>query len=110
MDDSRYYKRTLVKEMLQSHHLQETRALRIYLPPGYSELSSYPVIYCQDGEEFFNFGRIATQATKLILDEGLEPMIIVGVDVHIPDRTAQYSPEGRQIGRASCRERAKSSL
>ena len=62
--------------------LGENRSLRIYLPPGYNELLSYPVIYCQDGEQFFNFGRIATTITRCILDEGLEPAIVVGVDVN----------------------------
>ena len=79
MTDSRYLKRTIVKEEIESRYLGEKRTLRIYLPPGYNELLSYPVVYCQDGEEFFNFGRIATTANQIILDEGAEPFIIVGV-------------------------------
>ncbi len=51
--DSKYYKRTIVKEDLHSTFLEERRSLRVYLPPGYSELLTYPVIYCQDGEQFF---------------------------------------------------------
>jgi len=94
MDDSRYYKRTIVKDELASSHLGENRPLRIYLPPGYNELLSYPVIYCQDGEQFFNFGRIATTLTRCILDEGLEPAIVVGVDVDVKTRTSEYAPEG----------------
>ena len=70
------------------------RNLRVYLPPGYNELLSYPAVYCQDGEEFFNFGRIATIANQLILDEGVEPFIIVGVDVDKKLRTSEYSPDG----------------
>ena len=64
-DDSRFYKRTIVKDEVTSVLLGENRSLRIYLPPGYNELLSYPVIYCQDGEQFFNFGRIATTLTRL---------------------------------------------
>lgn len=97
MTDSRYYKRTIVKKTLYSNYLKEQRELRIFLPPGYNDLSSYSVIYCQDGEEFFNFGRIATHATKLILDENLEPMIIVGAHVNLPNRTAEYSPNGNRF-------------
>ncbi|MFC5447177.1 alpha/beta hydrolase [Paenibacillus aestuarii] len=96
MDDSRYYKRTIVKDELASSHLGEIRTLRIYLPPGYNELLSYPVIYCQDGEQFFNFGRIATTLTRCILDEGLEPAIVVGVDVDVLTRTSEYAPEGER--------------
>ncbi|MNI31757.1 Endo-1,4-beta-xylanase Z precursor [compost metagenome] len=95
-DDSRYYKRTIDKEELTSSYLNETRSLRIFLPPGYNELLSYPVIYCQDGEQFFNFGRIATLLTRAILDEGLEPAIVVGVDVNTVNRTAEYSPDGNR--------------
>jgi enterochelin esterase-like enzyme len=77
--------------------LNENRSLRIFLPPGYQEINTYPVIYCQDGEEFFNFGRIVTHAVKLILDEGIEPMIIVGVEVDIAERTDEYAPEGSRF-------------
>ena len=95
MTDQRYLKRTINKEVVTSRHLPEgARNLRVYLPPGYNELLSYPVVYCQDGEEFFNFGRIATIANQLILDEGVEPFIIVGVDVDKKLRTAEYSPDG----------------
>ena len=95
-DDSRLYKRTIVKDEITSSLLGENRPLRIYLPPGYNELLSYPVIYCQDGEQFFNFGRIATTLTRLILDEDLEPAIVVGVDVNIANRTSEYAPEGER--------------
>ncbi|WP_424768893.1 alpha/beta hydrolase [Paenibacillus sp. sgz302251] len=97
MTDERYLKRTIVKENVPSRYLPEgERNLRIFLPPGYNEVLSYPVVYCQDGEDFFNFGRIATTATKLILDEGLEPFIIVGVDVDKKLRTEEYTPDGNR--------------
>jgi enterochelin esterase-like enzyme len=102
MDDSRYYQRTVIKEELSSSILGASRTLRIYLPPGYNELLSYPVIYCQDGEQFFNFGRIATTLTRFILDEGLEPAIVVGVDVVTAVRTSEYAPEGSNFS-AYCR-------
>ncbi|WP_322904411.1 alpha/beta hydrolase [Paenibacillus campi] len=97
MTDSRYLKRTILKEQIDSRHLGETRTLRIYLPPGYNELLSYPVIYCQDGEEFFNFGRIATYANQLILDENIEPFIVVGVEVNTKIRTQEYAPFGNRF-------------
>jgi enterochelin esterase-like enzyme len=96
MDTSRYYQRTIVKESLRSASLQEDRPLRIYLPPGYNELLSYPVLYCQDGEQFFNFGRLATALQAGILDGGWEPAIAVGVDVRTAVRTSEYAPEGER--------------
>ena len=97
MTESRYLKRTIIKEEIESEFLGEKRYLRVYLPPGYNEIISYPVVYCQDGEEFFNFGRIATHANQLILDEGIEPFIIVGVEVNTKVRTEEYAPFGNRF-------------
>ncbi len=95
MSDDRYLKRTIVKETVPSKYLETgMRQVRIFLPPGYNELLSYPIVYCQDGEDFFNFGRIATTATKLILDDGLEPFIIAGVEVDKKVRTSEYDASG----------------
>lgn len=95
--ESQYYKRTILKETILSTHLNAERSIRIFLPPGFNELLTYPVIYCQDGEQFFNFGRIATHMTQLILDEDLEPCIIVGVDVNVDIRTSEYAPDGERF-------------
>ena len=91
---SDYVKRTIVKEEVPSIHLDSPRSVKIYLPPGYNELLSYPVVYCQDGNDFFTMGRIATIANQLILDEGVEPFLIVGVSVERSKRTSEYSPTG----------------
>ncbi|WP_409346530.1 alpha/beta hydrolase [Paenibacillus sp. MBLB4367] len=97
MFDNRHYSRTIVKESLSSSSLGKERPLTIYLPPGYNELLSYPVIYCQDGLEFFNFGRIATQTNYLIMEENLEPPIIVGVEVDKELRSEEYDPTGSRF-------------
>lgn len=96
MDQPKYYKRTIHKLLMPSDFLQQDRSLRIYLPPDYNENESYPVIYCQDGEQFFNFGRMATQLSRLIMEEGLPPAIAVGVDVRTKTRTAEYAPDGER--------------
>lgn len=87
-------KRTVIRKNIHSEHLNQTRSLRIFLPPDYNVFREYPVIYCQDGEDFFNFGKIATFAYEGILEEGFDPMIIVGVDVDKRTRTDQYAPHG----------------
>ncbi len=89
-----YLKRTIVKEEVPSTLLDAPRSLKIYLPPGYNEMLSYPVVYCQDGNEFFTMGRIATLANRLILEENMDPMIIVGVSVERNKRTSEYSAVG----------------
>ncbi|TJY44211.1 esterase family protein [Cohnella pontilimi] len=93
MNDSPVYRRTVVKHEVPSRILPEGhRVIRVYLPPGYLETVSYPVVYCQDGEDFFNFGRIATIAQRLILEEDWEPFIVVGVEVDKKLRTSEYQP------------------
>ncbi|WP_027091474.1 alpha/beta hydrolase [Cohnella thermotolerans] len=97
MTDDRLFKRTIVRHEVPSRYLPEgKRTIRVYLPPGYQELLSYPVVYCQDGEDFFNFGRIATIAQKLILEDGWEPFVIVGVDVDKKLRTSEYMRGGER--------------
>jgi len=97
VSSNEYARRTVLKESLHSEALGKERTLRVFLPPGYNEMVSHRIVYCQDGEECFNFGRIATHATKLILDEGVEPFLIVGVDVDMPNRTEEYAPDGRRF-------------
>ncbi|TDF97712.1 alpha/beta hydrolase [Paenibacillus piri] len=97
MDDPIYYKRTMIKELVPSSFLGEPRTVRVLLPPGYQELISYPVIYCQDGEQFINFGRIATHMNRLIYDEGVDPAIIVCIDTVTAVRTQEYAPEGARF-------------
>lgn len=91
---SDYVKRTIVKEEVPSIHVDTPRLVKVYLPPGYNELLSYPVVYCQDGNDFFTMGRIATIANQLILEEGMEPFLIVGVSVERSKRTSEYSATG----------------
>lgn len=98
MTDSAYLKRTVVKHEISCPLLESgKRSVRVYLPPGYQEVLSYPVVYCQDGEDFFNFGRVATIANKLILDDEVEPFIVAGIDVDKKHRTSEYSPDGERF-------------
>ena len=94
-------RRTVIREELFSEALGKTRPVRIFLPPGFNGMEPLRIVYCQDGEECFNFGRIATHAMKLIAEEGFEPFLIVGVDVDMPNRAAEYSPEGSRFERYS---------
>ncbi len=88
------YKRKVIGESVESAHLGRSVDIRIFVPPGYNELLTYPILYTQDGQDFFMYGRIATFAYQLILEEGLQPFLIVGVDVTRQRRTAEYSSLG----------------
>lgn len=52
---SDYVKRTIMKEEVPSVHVDTPRSVKVYLPPGYNELLSYPVVYCQDGNDFLRW-------------------------------------------------------
>lgn len=88
------YRRKVEKRRLFSRHLGEERSLRVFLPPGYDGKAPRPVIYCQDGEQFFNFGRIATAAEQLAFREGRIAPLIVGIDADAAKRTREYAPSG----------------
>jgi len=93
-------KRIVKKETVPSRLLPDgSRNIRVVLPPGFSELREYPVVYCQDGEDFFNFGRIATIAAQLAAEGEIEPLVIVGVDVDKSVRTREYAPDGDRNAR-----------
>ncbi|QSO50274.1 esterase family protein [Alicyclobacillus curvatus] len=96
LSDPRYTRRVIETHTLQSAHLNEDRTLKIYLPPGYEENpeARYPIVYCHDGLEFFTHGRIATICNKLIDEGQLEPLFIVGIEVHKQTRNDDYGPDG----------------
>ncbi|WP_054967230.1 alpha/beta hydrolase [Alicyclobacillus ferrooxydans] len=96
LSDPQYTRRVIETHTLQSAHLGEDRTLKIYLPPGYTEHpeARYPVVYCHDGLEFFTHGRIATICNKLILEGKLNPLFIVGIEVHKQTRNDDYGPDG----------------
>ncbi len=94
MDNTRYYNRTIRKESVPCPYAGSPRTVRVLLPPGYNELVTYPAVYCQDGDDFFQFGRIATAAMRLTLDEGVEPFLVIGIDVDRTRRTSEYLPGG----------------
>lgn len=82
---------------LSSDHLNETMTLRIYSPAKIS--TSYPFQICimQDGNDYYQMGRIATLSDKLHDDQRLHNMIFVGIHYQDKfDRRKKYHPQGEQ--------------
>lgn len=92
--EKNYTKRTIRKETLHSKYLNEEKKVLVYLPPGFDPSTNYPILFLHDGVDYFNLGRIITQANPMILDQTLKPLIIVGIPVNKKVRTAEYSPIG----------------
>jgi predicted alpha/beta superfamily hydrolase len=88
----------------RSRIFRNMRFLRVWLPPGYEDLSNagrrYPVFYLNDGQNLFesisSFNgtewQVDETADRLIRDGTVPPMIIVGIDNGGKNRLREYMP------------------
>ena len=72
-------KSTLEELKFTSSILEEEVEAIVYLPPHYSPLYTYPLVIAQDGQDYFNLGRIARAADQLIGEDSIRSIIIVGL-------------------------------
>ena len=90
-----------ITEPVSSPQLNNSRALRIYTPPGYDEHPArrYPVIYMHDAQNLFDT-KTATYGTawdiglaidRLVAAGRMQPVIVVGID-NTEARMAEYTP------------------
>jgi enterochelin esterase-like enzyme len=87
-----------------SRIFRNTRRLRVWLPPEYDAARNsgrdYPVLYLNDGQNLFDrataFGGVEWQidetADRLIRQEAIPPLIIVGIDNAQTGRMKEYLP------------------
>jgi predicted alpha/beta superfamily hydrolase len=87
-----------------SRIFRNTRILRVWVPPRYDALGNetrhYPVLYLNDGQNLFDrataFAGVEWQvdetADRLIRQEVIPPLIIVGIDNTQGDRIKEYLP------------------
>jgi predicted alpha/beta superfamily hydrolase len=88
----------------RSHVFRNTRMLRVWVPPRYDAPENsarlYPVLYLNDGQNLFDrtiaFGGVEWQvdetADRLIRQEVIVPLIIVGIDNAQGERIKEYLP------------------
>jgi enterochelin esterase-like enzyme len=88
----------------RSRIFRNTRFLRVWLPPGYDDADNadrhYPVLYLNDGQNLFEaataFNGVEWQvdetADRLIREDVVPPMIVVGIDNTGRDRIREYMP------------------
>lgn len=88
---------TLEDLEIQSSYLGDNIPLLVYLPPNYTPLSSYDLIICQDGKDYFQLGRIPRQVESLINDYEIREAIVVGVPYpSVAERRERYHPDGER--------------
>ncbi|MCK0471496.1 esterase family protein [Halalkalibacter sp. APA_J-10(15)] len=88
---------TIRDDRITSRELDEDIPLIVYTPPHYTPLQSYQVLICQDGNDYFQIGRIPRVVEEL-LDEGeISETIIVGIPYPSVDiRRERYFPKDIQ--------------
>jgi len=90
-------KGTMMDRTIESSYLSETMILRIYQPETFSELYKYNICIMQDGNDYYQLGRVATLSDKLHTSNEITNTVFVGIhyrDKH--DRRKKYHPSGEQ--------------
>jgi predicted alpha/beta superfamily hydrolase len=93
----------IVIEDFYSHHLNNYRDIKIYLPPSYNSKQNkyYPVLYTHDGQNVFegvesysgDSWDLHKTTQELIDEEMMEEIIIVAVDNMKEERLSEYAYE-----------------
>ncbi len=86
---------------LSSRIFENTRLVRVWLPPDYDGWGAtrYPVLYLNDGQNLFDpatafagvHWQVGETATRLIAEQRIPPLIIVGID-NTKIRACEYIP------------------
>ena len=71
-----------------STNLNNTRLVKIYLPPGYDNQKQYPVILFHDGLEYITLGNTLNIFDYLISHQEIDP--VIGIFVPPVDRESEY--------------------
>src|SRR5215470_5489749 len=86
----------------QSRVFRNRRMLRVWTPPGYDDEQNssrrYPVFYLNDGQNLFDPStafigvdwQVDEAAARLIAEQKIAPLIIVGIDNAQKDRAREY--------------------
>src|SRR5690625_714181 len=87
----------MVEEEIQSIYLNETIMLKIYKPEKFSELYKYHLCIMQDGNDYYQIGRIARLSDELHRSGDIERTIFIGIHyADKADRWKKYHPDGEQ--------------
>lgn len=65
---------------IPSSYTNDTRVINVWKPNSYSENNPLPVLYMPDGGTKEDFPHIANTLNKLILEQRIPPMILVGIE------------------------------
>lgn len=82
---------------IESTFLQETMTVKIYEPEQYNSLYENQIVIMQDGDDYFQLGRVATVSDEMHDDYELSNTVFVGIHyIDRFDRLKKYHPDGEQ--------------
>lgn len=83
---------------IDSSYLQEKMVLKIYEPEQFDSLYESQIVVMQDGNDYYQMGRVATISDRMHDDYGLVNTVFVGIHyIDRQDRLKKYHPEGEQF-------------
>src|SRR5699024_1123471 len=91
-------KGNMYDKTIDSKHLQESITIRIYEPEQFDSLYENNVCIMQDGDDYFQIGRIATISDTLHDNYDIVNTTCVGIPyIDRYDRWKKYHPDGEQF-------------
>src|SRR5690625_4851011 len=90
-------KGTMIDKEIESIYLKEKKIVKMYEPENYDPAYETNVCIMQDGDDYFQLGRVATLSDKLHEDYEIVNTYFVGIHyIDRFDRLKKYHPEGEQ--------------
>ncbi len=87
----------MLEKEINSSYLDEKMTLKIYQPESFSPLYKYHICIMQDGNDYYQLGRVATFSDRLHDDAEIENTIFIGIHYKDRyDRLKKYHPSGEQ--------------
>ncbi len=88
---------TMIEKEINSKYLHETYSIKIYQPKNFSTLYKYHICIMQDGNDYFQLGRVATVSDQLHEEAEIEDTVFVGIHYKDKyDRLKKYHPKGEK--------------
>ncbi|PAV29167.1 hypothetical protein CIL05_12270 [Virgibacillus profundi] len=90
-------KGAFIEKIIDSSYLNEEMTLKIYQPESFSPLYKYNICIMQDGNDYFQMGRIATLSDRLHAAQEITNTVFAGIHYRDKfDRRKKYHPSGEQ--------------
>jgi enterochelin esterase-like enzyme len=87
----------MIEREINSSFINEIMTLKIYLPEAFSPLYKYHICIMQDGNDYYQLGRVATLSDQLHEEAEIENTVFVGIHYKDRyDRLKKYHPNGEQ--------------